>query len=76
MKRESFFLHLLPTDFSDHIYKVEESRFDDLMQAAEEVELRHALWNGLKELEDRSVTWTATHFESLDTVEVEEIVNK
>lgn len=56
--------------------QAEESRFDDVMQAAEEVDLRYSLWMGLKELATKSVTWTATHFESLNIDEVESIVTK
>lgn len=56
--------------------KVDESRFDDLMQAAEEVDLRYSLWLGLRELATKSVDWAATHFESLDIEEVETIVTK
>lgn len=55
---------------------MDESRFDDLLQAAEEVDLRYSLWQGLKELAEKSGAWIATHFESLDTQEVEEVVNR
>ncbi|BBN19721.1 hypothetical protein Mp_8g13060 [Marchantia polymorpha subsp. ruderalis] len=58
------------------LFQVDESRFDDLLQAAEEVDLRYSLWQGLKELAEKSGAWIATHFESLDTQEVEEVVNR
>jgi dynein heavy chain len=56
--------------------KTDESRFDDLMQAAEEVDLRYNLWLGLKEVATKSSIWTATHFDSLDIDNVEETVTK
>lgn len=56
--------------------QVDESRFDDLAQASDEVGLRYSLWQGLKELADKGVTWNQTHFESLDVDEMETIVTK
>jgi len=47
-----------------------------LAQASEEVNLRYSLWQGIRELGEKGVTWNATHFESLDVDEMEEIVTK
>ncbi|XP_073391166.1 uncharacterized protein [Physcomitrium patens] len=59
-----------------HLFGAKESKFDDLAQASEEVALKYQLWEGLRELAEKSALWNTTHFESLDVEAMESIVTK
>lgn len=53
-----------------------ESQVDDLLAVQEDVNLKLALWNGSAEFDAVIAGWKDTHFNSLDLVQMEELVTR
>ena len=54
--------------------QVAETSCADLEEAADEVALKLALWEGRSEFEDLVQTWSSTHLEALDMAGFEEAI--
>jgi hypothetical protein len=48
----------------------------DLVEAADDVNLKLSLWQGREDFEDLGNTWRASSFESLNVTEMEDAINR